>query len=513
MSGEKALIILIVGLYLFFTLLISYYASRKMQLSLTDLFVASRSLGLLALVMAVFGSLITAFGMLGVPGEAYKIGYSAMGYMVGLGALGSVLGFYLIGYRAWLLASTFNYITPVEFLEDRWDSYPVRFIVACFQIFYEVPYLLICGIGAGSILTTITGGYIPYWLGALIVLLITVYSAYSGGMRGTAWTNIFQGTVMFAVLALLMGIVYRALGGGAAITANLPGAMLSLGGKGQQSLGTWIPYSLLATGLSNGIICHLLIRNMSADSPQTLQRNTIIFPILYGVFFFMAVSLGVWGRTAFPGLSALETDSIIPLLVEKFAPLWMIGLLGAGVLSAIMSSWDGMILAASSIFSDDIVKPMLKRRNVTLTKEGERRLSRYFILALSAVVYILVLVRPDTILAIATFAFSGFAALVPAYFAALYWKRATDWGAIVSVIVPAVFIVLWAFNILPAQTTFGMHYVAPGFILAAVLVVAVSLLTRPASRETTDKFFRVFDEVYADGRQAVTGGKGTSRRG
>ncbi|ARE89156.1 sodium:solute symporter family protein [Clostridium formicaceticum] len=492
------LTISMVSIYLIGTICIGHLAARKMEMSLVDLFVANRSLGLLALVMSIFGSQITAFGMLSVPSNAYQMGYSTMGYMIGLAAFTSSAGFYLIGYRTWLLADRYGYVTPVDFLGDRWGDNLPRYIVAVLQILLEIPYILICGIGAGVILSTITAGAIPYWLGALLILVITTYVAYAGGMRGTAWTNIYQGFIMLAVIVIMMVMLYRTLGGSAAIVSQLDPSMISLGGKGPQSLGQWIPYSFLCTGLANGVVMHMLIRNMSASSPKVIQLNTLIYPVLYGGFFFITVSLGVWGSVAIPGLSAMEAENIIPMLAERFAPTWMIGLLGAGILSAIMSSWDGMLLASSSIFSDDLLKPILKSRGIQLSEEKENKISRFFILFLSVVAYLLVLLRPTTILAIATFSFAGFACLFPAYFGALYWKRCTKWGAITSSVTSVVFVALSAFNILPKWTSFNMHYSAPGFILAIITLVGVSLLTVPASEENIEKFFSVFEEVYED---------------
>ena len=188
-------------LYLAITILIGYWASRVMKVTPSDLFTANRSLGFIALVFAIFGSQITAFGMLGAPGAAYELGFSTLGYLQGMANFASAAGFYLIGYRAWLLAARYNFVTPVQFLgESRFGNDSPRFVVAALQILLTIPYILICGIGSGIAISAVTKGIIPYWLGALVILLASTYIAYSGGMRGTAWTNIFQGILMIGVL-------------------------------------------------------------------------------------------------------------------------------------------------------------------------------------------------------------------------------------------------------------------------------------------------------------------------
>ncbi|MFZ7132978.1 MAG: sodium:solute symporter family protein [Eubacteriales bacterium] len=486
----------IIVLYLVITLYIGFLASKKSKKTLADLFIANKSLGILALSMALFGGMVTSFGILGGPGVGYSLGYSSLGYMVGMASFAPALGYYLIGYRAWLLTDKFNYITPVEFFGDRFGNNLARYIIGSLQIIFEIPYLLIMGIGSGVIITTVTGGLVPYWLGALVILIISAYTAYSGGMRGTAWTNIFQGTLMLVVMFVMVFTVYKALGGGAAITQQLSQEMISLNGQGVQQLGQWIPYSIFVTGITGGVTAHLLVRNMSAASAKTLQRNSIIFPILIGGFWILAIILGVWGKVAVPGLDKIQAENIVPMMANMFAPQWIVGLLGAGILSAIMSSWDGMILVSSSIFSEDIIKPILRKRKVKLTDEQEHKMSRNFIIILSVVIYILTLLRPASILSIATFSFVGFSSLFPLYFAILYWKRTTLWGVVISAIVTTIFVILWTFNILPGWTTFGIHYSALSFSLSLILVVIISLITKPASKSAVEEFFSAYNGVY-----------------
>lgn len=488
--------IVIIGIYLALTVYIGFLASKKSTNTIADLFIASKSLGIFALSMALFGAMVTSFGILGGPGFGYRLGYSSLGYIVGIASFAPALGYYLIGYRAGLLTDKFNHVTPVEMFGDRFGNNLARYVIGFMQIFFEIPYLLIMGIGSGAILNTVTGGLIPYWLGALVILIISAYTAYSGGMRGTAWTNILQGTLMLLVMFIMIIIVYRALGGGVEITKLLSQEMMSMDGKGLQQLGQWIPYSLFVTGITGGVTAHLLVRNMSAASAKTLQRNSILFPILIGGFWVMAIILGVWGKAAVPGLTALESENIVPILANKFAPAWMVGLLGAGILSAIMSSWDGMILVCSSIFSEDLIKPILKKRNIILTNKKEHSLSKNFIIGLSVVIYLLTLLRPASILSIATFSFVGFSSLFPLYFAVLYWRRTTQPAVVITSIITTIFVVLWSFNILPASTTFRIHYSALSFAMSSILVVIISLITQPPKKQVVENFFSAYDGVY-----------------
>jgi SSS family solute:Na+ symporter len=93
---------------------------------------------------------------------------------------------------------------------------------------------------------------------------------------------------------------------------------------------------------------------------------------------------------------------------------------------------------------------------------------------------------------LAIWCFSGFSALFPIVFAALYWKRATKQGAIASILAASA---TWAYFFYLSGYG-GEYFVGPGivpaalcFLVASVALVVVSLMTDPPSKETLKKFF------------------------
>lgn len=486
------LTILIIAGYLGISIAIGAWVSKRYQMAtVADIFTASKSLGIVALSMAIFGSQISAFGILGGPGLAYQHGYSSLSYLVG-SLIGAPVGFFIVGYRTWVLNRNRNYVTSVQFFGDRFDSHTSHYIVAILQIILLIPYVVICGIGAGNILATVTEGAIPYWVGALLILVISSWTALTGGMRATAYTNVFQGLLIFAAMFLMVFFTYRGVGGAEAL-AELPHQMMSLDGSGIQNWKQGVFYSFLATGISNGVYAHMLVRNMSAKSPKTIKQNILLYPLLIGLFWLMSVILGVWGSIAIPGLTGAATENVVPMLAQKLAPRWMVGVLGAGILAAIMTSWDGQILAMSSMFSEDFYKPIFCK-NRKLEEKEAKRISTAFIVGVSVIVYVLVLLKPASIISISSFSFAGTATLVPAYVGCLYWKKATNAGVTCSAIVGPLLCALWAFNILPASTTLGFFYGLPAFLAAIVVLVVVSKLTQQPAQKTVDNFFEPFGE-------------------
>jgi SSS family solute:Na+ symporter len=206
-------------------------------------------------------------------------------------------------------------------------------------------------------------------------------------------------------------------------------------------------------------------------------------------------------------------DDVILLLLHRYAPLWLAGVLGAGIMAAVMAS-DSQILALSTMFTEDVFAFYGGRRRF-----GERaqvQTGRLFIVLLTALAYAVALRAPETIFEIAIqYAFSGFAAMSPLMIAALFWRGSTKWGALActlwvaaAVVFVAVFqhttpapspgppAVVWSLggaDVLartPSGTAvFGFMPVVPMVLVSALLMLVVSKLTAKPSAATVEKYF------------------------
>jgi Na+/proline symporter len=159
----------------------------------------------------------------------------------------------------------------------------------------------------------------------------------------------------------------------------------------------------------------------------------VIYPIAILLIWLPCIFLGVVGAQAIPGLK--DSDGILLRLLNDNAPAWLAGLLGAGIISAVMGSDAHQILAMSTMFTKDIYVHYGGHK-----KYGERSavyFARGFIVIVTLIAYVIALYLKSKqgIFEIAIrFAFSGFAAMAPVMIAALFWKRSTKWGALASTI-------------------------------------------------------------------------------
>ena len=177
-------------------------------------------------------------------------------------------------------------------------------------------------------------------------------------------------------------------------------------------------------------------------------------------------------------------------MLEHYAPAWLAGLLGAGIMAAVMAS-DSQILALSTMFTEDIFAFYGGK-----SRFGEKvqvQTGRIFVVAVTVVAYLIALRRPEQIFDLAVqYAFTGYAALSPLLVGALFWKGSTKWGALAATVWTAVAVLGIAWfqarqkgPFLP----FGVLPVMPVTLISASLFWSVSTLTRRPSVETVKRYF------------------------
>ncbi len=206
-------------------------------------------------------------------------------------------------------------------------------------------------------------------------------------------------------------------------------------------------------------------------------------------------------------------DDVILLLLQRYAPLWLAGILGAGIMAAVMAS-DSQILALSTMFTEDVFAFYGGKRR--FGEAVQVQTGRIFVIVLTVLAYAVALRAPETIFEIAIqYAFSGFAALSPLMVAALFWRGSTKWGALASTVwvacavaavaffqqtvsapAPGPPVVVWSLGgteVLartPSGTAvFGFMPVVPMVLVSALVMFTVSLATPKPQKTTLQKYF------------------------
>ncbi len=480
----------IVALYFALVLLIGALSHRLFRGTGEDYFLATRNIGSFILLMSLFGTHMTAFALLGASGEAYQRGIGVFALMASSSAIVVPALFFFLGVRMWWVAKVNGYMTQIQFFRQRWESEGLGLAIFVVVAALLIPYLLIGVMGGGIILTEITEGDVPEWVGGLAVCLVVMVYVTYGGMRGTAWVNTFE-TILFMTLgAVTFVVVVRKVGGletGLSRVAEGWPELLSTGPA--ISPLTLLTYTLIP--LSVGMFPHIFMHWLTAKSASTFRAAIVFYPLCVAVVWFPTVLLGVLARPEFPDLAAPQANSVLLLMIRAHAPEILAGLLAAGVFAAIMSSLDSQSLAIGTMFTQDIVRHF--GYHDRMSERGQVAAGRLFVAAVLAVVFVLAQLTSRSIFALGVWSFTGYAALLPLLVAALYWKRSTRVGAWSALLTTAL---LWLYFFYqgwgqPQYTVADTGILPIGLMLPASIAALIvgSLLSTPPAPKTLAKFF------------------------
>ena len=182
------------------------------------------------------------------------------------------------------------------------------------------------------------------------------------------------------------------------------------------------------------------------------------------------------------------------------------GILLSAIMAAIMSTADSQLLVSASSFSNDFYKVVLRK------KASNRELIFVSRIAVGAVALVAIILAMNTqseffkvVMKMVSFAWAGFgAAFGPLILLALFWRRTNLAGAIAGMVVGATTCFVWKFifaadpNLVAAHPIFNLYELAPGFVLAFLTIVVVSLLTRRPSDEIIAEYDAVAQKTSAN---------------
>jgi solute:Na+ symporter, SSS family len=449
--------VLVIFAYLAVIAFIGSIAYKRSQDNTEDFFLASRSIGSMVFFLSLFATNMTAFAILGSSGQAYRQGIGIYGMMASSSCFVIPLTIFFIGTRLWALGKKFGHQTQVSYFRDRWECNHIGTVIFALSAAMLIPYMIISIMGGGTVLNEISVNkethlaLIPYWLGCAIVAVVVTLNVFFGGMRGTVWVNIFQ-TILFVCFGLVAVAV---------ISQKLPLSFSAYMGKlaGDPKTSylvtrermlpqTFWSYSLIP--LSSIMFPHMAMMCFSARRLSAFKRTVIAYPIAIMVTWLPCVFLGVLGFAALGRIP--DPDGVLLSLLDKYSPVWLAGILGAGIISAVMGSDAHQVLAMSTMFTKDVFTHYGGKE-----KFGEHRavhFARGFIVVVTVIAYLvaLQLKAKQGIFEIAIrFAFSGFAAMAPVMIAALFWKRSTKWGALAATLFVATCLI--TFGLLQGKPT------------------------------------------------------------
>ena len=210
-----------------------------------------------------------------------------------------------------------------------------------------------------------------------------------------------------------------------------------------------------------------------------------------------AVLIGLIGRALYPTAlgTAAAAENIFIVLSTNLLPPLLAGLVMAGILAATISSSDSYLLIAASAFAKNIYQGILKK---DASDKKVLWLSRFMLLAISAVGVVIALDENSVIFTLVAFAWAGFGATFgPIMLLSLFWKRTTWRGAVAGMVAGGVTVFLWRIFIKPLGGLLGIYELLPAFLVSLLCIVVFSLTDKGPGAEIEAEFDRA-KQMVAD---------------
>jgi sodium/proline symporter len=449
---------------------------RKSTRSVAGYYVADKQLPSWVIAFSNNATGESAWLLLGLTGMGYAVGIHALWVVLGE-VLGVTLGWTLVALRFKEYTDRYGCITVPDYLEARFRDTKHVFqlmglvIILSMVAAYTSAQFTAMGKAFESFVGTSYGAGV--WIGAAIILFYTTV----GGFQAVAYTDVFQGTLMFLALLALPFVGFTAAGGWTetfeALERSDPALVRPMGEAGFSLTGVLSAASFVAVGFAFLGAPQLLVRWISARGRGEIVQGSLIAVICIIVFDLGAVLAGISGRVLFPGLADQET--VLPTMAAELFPPVFTGIFLVVVLAASMSTVDSLLLLASSSVARDVVqkiwRPEISEKTVAL-------IGKAVTVAIGGVAVWFALEQVRLIFWFVLFAWSGLAsAFTPVILCSLFWKRTTRAGAIAGMAAGFLTAVLWTVGL--KERFFDLYEMIPGFAAGLGATVAVSLLTRP----------------------------------
>ena len=489
MSFDAPLLLTFVA-YLILILFLGIKAYRRTH-SLDDYILGGRKLGSVVTALSVGASDMSGWLLLGLPGAIYLSGLSEIWIGIGL-VLGAYCNWLFVSKRLRIYsAQANNSLTLPDYFENRFnDTTRVLRLVSAFVILLFFTFYTASGLVGGAILFENSFG-MQYSTALISGGLIIVGYTFIGGFLAVVWTDAVQAVLMFLALLVAPTVVILSSGGTEAVWQQ----MQAVNPQSTELFSnmTLIGFlSLIAWGLGYVGQPHILARFMAVENPQKLVAARRIAMVWMVLVLFGSVATGLAGIAYFADNPLENPETVFIALSQQLFNPWVAGIITAAILSAIMSTVDSQLLVSSSVISEDFyrvfVRPQASEKELLMVSRGA-------VVAIALLAMVIASDRESRVLDLVSYAWAGFgAAFGPVIVFSLFWRSMTAASAIAGMIVGAVTVVVWS-NL--TGGLFDLYEIVPGFALASVVIVIVTML-KPASDSQALNTFEEVEQLVKD---------------
>ncbi|MEG0156634.1 MAG: sodium/proline symporter [Anaerovoracaceae bacterium] len=474
--------IVVLAIYFFGMIGMGVFWNKRAKSS-EDFMLGGRSMGPLVTALTLQTTAMSGYMFMGGPALAYQIGWFAVFYAVG-DAGGGLVNVSVLGRRMRRLSQLLDAISPIEYLEKRYESIPVKVIACIIAVFGLSGYVLAQFLAAGKTMVSLFG--FPLEIGLVVGVTVILLYTFIGGYFAVAWTDVIQGFIMIGALIAVLILSLIKLGGFSGLNlglAEIDPTYLSVWGKDLQYEGAYgiIAGSVLIYLIGYMGLPHCVNKHMAMESPKVAKTTVVYATIWTQLFCFTPYILGLIGIILLPGLDIAnnEHELVIPMLADMMFPGVISAVVLTAIMSAIMSTVAALLLLVGTLASIDFYKRWI---NPNASDKKVVFISRASIILVGIVGITIAIIQPPGVFGLVIFSFGTMAsAFLPSYVCAVWWKKANAVGSCASMICGGGTAFLW--TLLDLEPTTSIHPFLAGVVVSWIAMIIGSHFGKPVSAE------------------------------
>ena len=457
--------------YLVASIGIGLYAATRVH-NTRDYAVAGRSLPFYVVIATVFATWFGSETVLGIPAKFLEKGLSG----VIEDPFGSSLCLVLVGLFFAAKLYRMDLLTIGDFYRRRYNA-TVELLTSLAIVASYLGWVSAQIVALGLVFSILSNGALSLQTGIMLGAAIVLTYTLLGGMFSVAWTDFMQMTLIIIGLLYIAWFIGGEVGGVGKVVehARAAGKLKFFPEPNVRDV-LWFLGAAVTMMFGSIPQQDVFQRVTSARTVRISVWATVLGGVCYFLFAFVPIFLGYSASLLDPKLvqDYVQSDPqhILPTLILGHTPVFAQIMFFGALLSAIMSTASGTLLAPSVIFTENVLKRFLRK---DLSDARFLWTMRSVVAGFAVVVTMFALNSESSIYEMVGNAYKVtlVGAFVPLV-AGLYWKRATATGALLSV----------GFGF---GTWFALEYAIPdglmppqlgGLIAAAVWIVIGSLATQ-----------------------------------
>lgn len=375
--STTTIIIGCISAYLLLLIVLGLIANKQRKSdSLKDFYLAGGRLGPFVLLLTLYATQYSANTMLVTPAEVVNKG---MGMILVLGYMTAIVVFYLtFAPQLYQIARQEDFITPGDWFDFRFKMPALTLLANIILVIVSINFLLSQLMAMGHIASGVTDGQIPYWAGVVFLAFVVMIYESLGGMRAVAWTDVIQGIMLLIGLGGLFFIVMPNVEALSNISQWLIENEPKKIGVPTIDFRIYWASTVLMIGLGGAVYPQVIQRIYAAKSVKVLKQSLgamVFMPLITVLILFL---LGVLSIPHYSEVESVARDTVLPEMLQVWGQasdlaFGLTVLVIVGLLAAIMSTADSVLLSLSSIIAKDILgKSILKDAPESqLTKVGK----------------------------------------------------------------------------------------------------------------------------------------------